>query len=117
MAYTPPENIQKLLKKLPTKPGVYLHKDKHGTIIYVGKAINLRNRVRSYFHKNVDSVKTQRLRHEITDLEIITTESELEALLLGVRYDKEVLTEALQDYDVSPYFGELETGAFLELLY
>ena len=82
MAYTPPENIQKLLKKLPTKPGVYLHKDKHGTIIYVGKVINLRNRVRSYFHKNVDSVKTQRLRHEITDLEIITTESELEALLL-----------------------------------
>ncbi|MCA9930752.1 MAG: lipoate--protein ligase [Anaerolineales bacterium] len=43
--------------------------------------------------------------------------AELEALLLGVRYDKEVLTEALQDYDVSPYFGELETGAFLELLY
>lgn len=82
MAYTPPENVQKILKKLPTKPGVYLHKDKHSTIIYVGKAINLRNRVRSYFHKNVDSVKTQRLRREITDIEIITTESELEALLL-----------------------------------
>ena len=82
MAYTPPENVQKILKKLPTKPGVYLHKDKHGTIIYVGKAINLRSRVRSYFHKNVDSVKTQRLRREITDIEIITTESELEALLL-----------------------------------
>ena len=82
MAYTPPENLQKLLAKLPTKPGVYLHKDKNGTIIYVGKAINLRNRVRSYFHTNVDSIKTQRLRREITDLEIITTESELEALLL-----------------------------------
>jgi excinuclease ABC subunit C len=82
MAYTPPENIQKLLKKLPTKPGVYLHKDKHDTIIYVGKAINLRSRVRSYFHKNVDSIKTQRLRRDIRDIEIITTESELEALLL-----------------------------------
>ncbi len=51
-------------------------------VIYVGKAINMRSRVRSYFHKNVDSVKTQRLRREIADIETITTESELEALLL-----------------------------------
>lgn len=82
MAYTPPENIQELLKNLPAKPGVYLHKDKHGTILYVGKAINLRSRVRSYFHNNVDSVKTQRLRREIADVETISTDSELEALLL-----------------------------------
>jgi excinuclease ABC subunit C len=82
MSYLPPENIQEILKKLPAKSGVYLHKDKYGTIIYVGKAINLRSRVRSYFHENVDSVKTARLRREISDLEIITTESELEALLL-----------------------------------
>ena len=82
MAYTPPENIQEILKKLPTKPGVYLHKDKFGAVIYVGKAINLRSRVRSYFHKNVDSIKTQRLRREIADIETITTASELEALLL-----------------------------------
>ncbi len=82
MSYTPPEHIQELLKNLPTKPGVYLHKDKQGTILYVGKAINLRSRVRSYFHNNVDSVKTQRLRREIADVETITTDSELEALLL-----------------------------------
>lgn len=82
MAYKPPEKVQEILKKLPTKPGVYLHKNKYDDIIYVGKAINLRNRVRSYFHKNVDSVKTQRLRREITDIDIITVESELEALLL-----------------------------------
>ena len=82
MAYTPPENVQEILNNLPIKPGVYLHKDKHGTIIYVGKAINLRSRVRSYFHANVDSVKTQRLRREVADIEIITTDSELEALLL-----------------------------------
>ncbi|MBX3056524.1 MAG: excinuclease ABC subunit UvrC [Anaerolineae bacterium] len=82
MSYSPPENIQEILKKLPIKPGVYLHKDKYGTIIYVGKAINLRSRVRSYFHENVDSIKTSRLRREIADLEIITTETELEALLL-----------------------------------
>ncbi|MCA9974082.1 MAG: excinuclease ABC subunit UvrC [Anaerolineales bacterium] len=82
MSYSPPENVQEILKNLPTAPGVYIHKNKHGQIIYVGKAINLRNRVRSYFHKNVDSIKTRRLRHEITDIEIITVDSELEALLL-----------------------------------
>ena len=82
MAYTPPENVQTILKKLPTSPGVYLHKDKNGTIIYVGKAINLRSRVRSYFHENVDSIKTLHLRREVADIEIITTDSELEALLL-----------------------------------
>lgn len=82
MAYTPPENVKTILKKLPTTPGVYLHKDKHGTIIYVGKAINLRSRVRSYFRKNVDSIKTAHLRREIADVETIGTDSELEALLL-----------------------------------
>jgi excinuclease ABC subunit C len=82
MSFTPPSNVQEILKNLPTKPGVYLHKDKYGKVIYVGKAINLRSRVRSYFHNNVDSIKTQRLRRDITDIEIITTDSELEALLL-----------------------------------
>ncbi len=82
MSYTPPEHIQELLKKLPTTPGVYLHKNKDGVVIYVGKAINLRSRVRSYFHKNVDSIKTQRLRREIADVETIGVDSELEALLL-----------------------------------
>ena len=82
MSFKPPENVQKILASLPAKPGVYLHKNKQGTVIYVGKAINLRSRVRSYFHKNADSIKTQRLRKEITDIEIITTDSELEALLL-----------------------------------
>lgn len=82
MAFEAPENVKQILKKLPTTPGVYLHKDKDGAIIYVGKAINLRSRVRSYFAKNVDSNKTERLRRRITDIEVITTDSELEALLL-----------------------------------
>jgi excinuclease ABC subunit C len=82
MAFKPPEKVKEILKKLPTKAGVYLHKDKYDTIIYVGKAINLRSRVRSYFAKNVDSIKTDRLRNQIADIEIITTKSELEALLL-----------------------------------
>jgi excinuclease ABC subunit C len=67
---------------LPTTAGFYLHKDKNGRIIYVGKAVNLRSRVRSYFHTNVDGIKTQRLRLDIQDIEIISTDSELEALLL-----------------------------------
>ena len=82
MSYKPPKNVKEILKNLPAKPGVYLHKNKHQTVIYVGKAINLRHRVRSYFHKNVDSIKTQRLRRDIADIDIITTDSELEALLL-----------------------------------
>lgn len=82
MSYTPPDHIQELLKNLPTTAGVYLHKNKDGVVIYVGKAINLRSRVRSYFHKNVDSVKTQRLRREIAEVETISVDSELEALLL-----------------------------------
>ena len=50
------------LENLPTNPGCYLYKDKEGTIIYVGKAVNLRSRVRSYFHKSADhSRKTKRL--------------------------------------------------------
>lgn len=82
MSFTAPENVQEILANLPKRPGVYLHKNEQGTVLYVGKAINLRSRVRSYFHNNVDSIKTQRLRREIKDIEIITTDSELEALLL-----------------------------------
>lgn len=59
-----------------------MHKDAQGRILYVGKAVNLRSRVRSYFHNNVDSYKTHKLRQQIADIEIITTDSELEALLL-----------------------------------
>ncbi|MCB8953276.1 MAG: excinuclease ABC subunit UvrC [Ardenticatenales bacterium] len=82
MSFTPSEHIQQILDNLPTVAGVYLHKDRNGKIIYVGKSVNLRQRVRSYFQNSVDNPKTQRLRQEIADIEIITTDSELEALLL-----------------------------------
>ena len=68
--YAPPDNVKEILDNLPTKPGVYLHKDANGRIIYVGKAINLRSRVRSYFHSSSDSSKVRRMRREITDIEI-----------------------------------------------
>ncbi len=74
--------IQEILDNLPTRPGVYLHKDSQGKVIYVGKAVNLRSRVRSYFQQNVDSFKTRHLRDHIADIEIITTDTDLEALLL-----------------------------------
>lgn len=88
MAYTPPPQVQEILDNLPNKPGVYIHKDRRGQILYIGKAINLRSRVRSYFHSSVDSIKTQRLRREIADIDIITTDSELEALLLEMNLIK-----------------------------
>ncbi len=77
------EAVRDKLKTLPTKPGVYLMKDVRGQIIYVGKAINLRNRVRSYFHASANHTpKTRYLVSEIADLEFIVTDSELEALIL-----------------------------------
>ena len=89
MTYAPSDRISELLANLPTKPGVYLHKDAEGNVLYVGKAINLRNRVRSYFHTIVDSVKTLRLRRHIADIEVIVTASELEALLLEMTLIKQ----------------------------
>src|SRR5690606_14917873 len=77
------EQLQEKLDNLPTKPGVYIMKDDHGQILYVGKAINLRSRVRSYFHASAEyNHKTQRLVSHIADLDFIVTGSELEALIL-----------------------------------
>ena len=76
------------LELLPTSPGCYIHKDKNGTIIYVGKAKNLRNRVRSYFRGSHDT-KTEALVSEIVDFEFIVTESNIEALLLEINLIKE----------------------------
>ena len=80
--------IKSKLELLPTSPGCYIHKDKNGTIIYVGKAKNLRNRVRSYFRGSHDT-KTEALVSEIVDFEFIVTESSIEALLLEINLIKE----------------------------
>ena len=80
--------IKSKLELLPTSPGCYIHKDKNGTIIYVGKAKNLRNRVRSYFRGSHDT-KTEALVSEIADFEFIVTESNIEALLLEINLIKE----------------------------
>ena len=76
-------NHAEVLQSLPTKPGVYLYKNAAGKVIYVGKAVNLRARVRSYFHQSAGhSPKIRRLVEEIADIEFIIAGSELEALLL-----------------------------------
>ena len=80
--------IKSKLELLPTSPGCYIHKDKNGNIIYVGKAKNLRNRVRSYFRGSHDT-KTEALVSEIVDFEFIVTESNIEALLLEINLIKE----------------------------
>ena len=77
------ERIKNKLALLPDQPGCYLMKDKNGTIIYVGKAKILKNRVRSYFTGS-HNTKTERLVSEIEDFEYIVTESNIEALLLEI---------------------------------
>jgi excinuclease ABC subunit C len=83
------EKLQGILATLPAKPGCYLMKNGEGKIIYVGKAISLRNRVRSYFHAdNGQDAKTRRLVREIADIEWIVVGSELEALILEMNLIK-----------------------------
>jgi excinuclease ABC subunit C len=87
---TLPEKITSILGSLPDSPGCYLMKDEQGKIIYVGKAINLKNRVKSYFQKSSDhSYKTRRMVANIRDIEWIVVASELEALILEMNMIKE----------------------------
>ena len=81
------EVLQEKLDNMPTRPGGDLMKDAAVTILYVGKAVNLRPLVRSYFHAAAaHSPKIQRLVATVADLDFIVTGSELEALILAVSY-------------------------------
>ncbi len=83
-------DIEEELKKLPNKPGVYIMHDEHDTIIYVGKAINLKNRVRQYFQSSRNmTTKIQQMVSRIKYFEYIITDSELEALVLECNLIKE----------------------------
>jgi excinuclease ABC subunit C len=74
--------LEEKLRNLPDSPGVYLMKDAQGRVIYIGKALSLWNRVRSYFQKGARGEKTEMLARRIADLETIMTHTELEALIL-----------------------------------
>jgi excinuclease ABC subunit C len=77
------ERLKARIKELPDRPGVYLHKNVGGEVIYVGKARNLRNRVNSYLvGKGARDIKTMSLVHEIDAIDFVTTNNELEAILL-----------------------------------
>lgn len=82
-------DLQEELKKLPAKPGVYLMHDEKDAIIYVGKAISLRNRVRQYFQKRQRTPKIERMISQIDHFEYIITDSEVEALVLENNLIKE----------------------------
>lgn len=94
------------LDSLPTLPGVYQFKDKNDKIIYVGKAKNLRSRVRSYFRSTVDSPKTLALVQKIRDFQLIVTDNEVEALVLENNLIKELKPKyniSLKDDKTFPY--------------
>lgn len=83
------ENIKVILDTVPPKPGCYLMKDVEGKVIYVGKAINLRNRLRSYFHASAQvALKTRQMVRRIDSIDWIVVDSELEALILEMNLIK-----------------------------
>lgn len=95
------------LKCLPESPGCYLYYDETDTVIYVGKAKNLKKRIKSYFRKNVDRLKTQILVSHIERLEYILTDSEAEALILEsqlIKKHKPKYNILLKDDKKYPYF-------------
>ncbi|MGN0297562.1 MAG: excinuclease ABC subunit UvrC [Lachnospiraceae bacterium] len=99
-------NLEEELKKLPAKPGVYLMHDENDSIIYVGKAINLKNRVRQYFQTRERSAKIQQMISKIARFEYIITDSELEALVLECNLIKEHMPKyntMLKDGKTYPY--------------
>lgn len=100
-------DIKENLKKLPNKPGVYLHKDKLGNVIYVGKAVSLKNRVRQYFQsqKNMDA-KVRAMVSNIEEFEYIICDNELEALVLEnnlIKKYKPKYNVLLRDDKTYPY--------------
>ena len=113
-------DIKENLKKLPDKPGVYLHKDKLGQVIYVGKAVSLKNRVRQYFQlsKNIDP-KVKAMVSHIEEFEYITTNTEMEALILENNLIKKYMPKynvLLRDDKTFPYIKVTTNEAFPRLI-
>ena len=99
-------NIPEELKKLPDKPGVYIMKDKDNNIIYVGKAVVLKNRVRQYFQKNNKSARIEKMVSLIDHFEYIVVDSEMEALVLEcnlIKLHRPKYNVLLKDDKMYPY--------------
>mgnify|MGYP003338236219 FL=1 len=102
-----PIDPREKVKTFPTSPGVYLMKDSRGRVIYVGKAVNLRNRASSYFTKQAaEDFRTANLVPEIKDIDFIPVDSEVDALLLEARLIKDIqpqFNKELKDDKTFPY--------------
>ncbi|MEI7475630.1 MAG: excinuclease ABC subunit UvrC [bacterium] len=99
--------VKEKLTLLPDLPGVYLMKDKDGEIIYIGKAKNLKKRVKSYFQKNLDSAKLRIMVPQIINFEFIITDTEIEALILEshmIKKHKPKYNVLLKDDKRFPWF-------------
>ncbi|MBE5813514.1 MAG: excinuclease ABC subunit UvrC [Clostridiales bacterium] len=99
-------DIKENLKKLPTQPGVYIMKDKNDTILYVGKAINLKNRVSQYFRKTNKTLRIEKMVSKIAYFEYIITDTEVEALILEcnlIKKHKPQYNVMLKDDKSYPY--------------
>lgn len=99
-------NIEEELKKLPSKPGVYVMKDKEDNIIYVGKAVSLRNRVRQYFRKNNKTARIEKMVSLIDHFEYIVVDNEAEALILEcnlIKKNRPRFNVLLKDDKTYPY--------------
>ena len=109
-------NIEEELTRLPKSPGVYLHKDSLGEVIYVGKAVNLRNRVRSYFRKtSQQDPKVRAMVSNIAEFEYITCATEMEALVLECNLIKKYMPKyniLLKDGKSYPYIEVTVTDDF-----
>ena len=114
-------NIEEELKKLPASPGVYIMHDKHDEIIYVGKAISLKNRVRQYFQSSRNkTAKIEKMVSRIARFEYIITDSELEALVLECNLIKEYRPKyntMLKDDKAYPYIKVTVEEPFPRILF
>ena len=99
-------DIEEELKKLPNRPGVYVMRDKNDTIIYVGKAISLKNRVRQYFRKNNKTARIEKMVSLIDHFEYIVVDNEAEALILEcnlIKKNRPKFNVLLKDDKTYPY--------------
>lgn len=114
------DTLRDRLEQLPTNPGVYLMKDAAGTIVYVGKAVNLRSRVRSYFREDKNhSAKVRAMVRQVADLETLSTDTEVEALVLEntlIKRHRPYFNILLKDDKTYPYLKLTLNEAYPRLI-
>ncbi len=116
----PSSKIKNVLSSLPDQPGVYIMKNSQSTIIYIGKAKSLKKRVSTYFHKNVEDPKVKALLNNISDIEYIVTDSEIEALILEstlIKKHKPKYNISLKDDKRYPYIAITLSEEYPRIIY